>query len=98
MYLIKRHGCESVDLVSVQNHRNSLRYYTIIPHFSRSLNTLSDFSSDHRKGNKRLKRRSSPAPGLNPVVIVVKNPLDTFHIALSLVGQEITADENTNRC
>lgn len=36
-------------------------------------------------------RTCSPAPRLNPVVIVMQNPLDAFHIALCLRSQKLTA-------
>lgn len=32
-----------------------------------------------------------PTPGLNSMVIVVQNPLDTFNVTLGLLGQELTA-------
>lgn len=32
----------------------------------------------------------SPTPGLNSVIIVVKNPLDAFHITFGLLSKELT--------
>lgn len=45
----------------------------------------------HGCRNGTWERKCSPAPRLNPVVIVMENPLDPFHVTLCLRGQELTA-------
>lgn len=39
----------------------------------------------------------SPAPGLDPMVIVMEDPLDTFHIALGLHRQKLPAKEKDKK-
>lgn len=60
----------------------------MLPHFCETVNELNAPRTERERSGSKLHRRKkdSPAPGLNSMVIVVENPLDTFHITLGLVG------------